>query len=226
MLTCKTQLAFDPGNGWAYGYSNDLLALIIEKVEGKPFGEYFKTEVLEPLEMHHTGFQVQDVSRLTSIHAPGPDGKLRVIESNQHSRYVNGKNYPRGSGGLASTADDYMHVCRMLLNEGLYNGKRLLKPESVKLMMQNVVPAEHLPMKVAGNEMTGQGYGLGLGIVMEGSPFGAEGDVYWPGAVFTYFFVNPEEKTIAIFMTQLYDMSRMDLIWEFHDLATKALEED
>ncbi len=220
---CSTQLAFEPGEGWSYGFSNDLLAYIIEKVTGTTIDDYLNEYILKPLEMHHTGFHVKNVASLTSVYATNPEGGLKAIETAAKSRYVNGKNMARGNGGLAGTAGDYLNFCRMILNNGTFKDKVILKPSSLKIMMENVVPAQYFPIKVATNEMIGQGYGLGFGVVLDNSPFGTKGDVYWPGALYTYFFVSPENKAIGIFMTQLYDMNKMGMIWEFHDLATKAL---
>ena len=222
-VICSTQLAFEPGEGWAYGLSNDLLAYIIEKVSGKTIDKYLDTHIFQPLEMEHTGFQTYELDLLISIHATDQEGGLKVIETAQESRYANGKTMARGNTGLVGTAGDYLHFCQMILNQGMYKGKRILTPGSLALMMENVVPEKYFPMKVAANEMLGQGYGLGFGVVMKNSPFGTKGDVYWPGSLYTYFFVSPKNNACGIFMTQLFDMNKMGLIWEFHDLATKAL---
>ncbi|MEM7374993.1 MAG: serine hydrolase domain-containing protein [Bacteroidota bacterium] len=223
-LICQTHLAFEPGEGWAYGYSNDLLAYIVEKVSGTPIDVYFDKHIFQPLDMHHTSFQTSNPDMLTSLHATRPEGGIQVVESPANSQYVTGENMPRGNTGLIGTAGDYLNFCRMILNKGTWNAKLILTPASMKVMQENVVKKKFFPIQVASNEMYGQGYGLGVGVVMEQSPFGTKGDIYWPGAYYTYFFVNPEQETIAIFMTQLFDMSRMNMIWEFHDLATKALD--
>ncbi|RMG28789.1 MAG: class A beta-lactamase-related serine hydrolase [Bacteroidetes bacterium] len=222
---CSTQLAFEPGKGWAYGYSNDLLACIIERVSGMPVEQFFKQHIFEPLEMKHTAFQVKEVDALTSVYAPNEAGELLAVETAANSRYVNGQNFARGNGGLAGPASDYLNFCRMLLKGGTFRGRRLLSPESVRAMMHNEVGEEWLPLKILNTSLTGQGYGLGLGVLMPDAPFGHAGDVFWPGALYTYFFINTQQQTIGIFMTQMRDMSRMSMMGEFHDLATKACEE-
>lgn len=223
---CETQLAFEPGTGWAYGYSNDLVAAVVEKVSRMSIDDYLHKHILAPLEMRHTSFHVSDPNTLTSVYATLPEGGIQVIGSRDNNRYVNGKNFGRGNGGLTSTAGDYLNFCQMIMNQGRFKGKQILQAESVKLMMQNVLAPEIQPMKVGGMELTGQGYGLGLGVVQQDSPFGTVGDVYWPGALYTYFFVSPTQNSIGIFMTQLQDPTRMGLVWEFHDLATKAWEKE
>lgn len=221
---CNTQLAFDPGEGWAYGYSNDLLAYIIERLTGQTIDKYLEENILKPLDMRHTSFLVENADLLASVYATVPEGGIKAIETGENSKYTNGENMPRGNGGLAGTAGDYLHFCQMILHKGTYKGRKILDPSSVEIMKKNVVKDQFFPIKVAANEMIGQGYGLGFGVVMDQSPFGTKGDLYWPGALYTYFFISPENKAIGIFMTQLYDFNKMGMIWEFHDLATKALD--
>src|ERR1700684_1167118 len=51
---------------------------------------------------------------------------------------------PSGGGGLVSTAEDYYRFAQMLANGGELDGKRVLSPESVKLMSSNHLPQELL----------------------------------------------------------------------------------
>lgn len=44
--------------------------------------------------------------------------------------------FARGSGGLVSTVWDYAVFCQMILNGGVYNGKRILNQNTVELMIQ------------------------------------------------------------------------------------------
>mgnify|MGYP003887711317 FL=1 len=216
-------MAFQPGKGWAYGYSNDLLAAVLEQVTQQSIEQYLAENLLRPLEMDQTRFQVADKNLFTTVYATKTEGGLEAIETAATSRYTNGKNFGRGNGGLVSTAGDYLNFCRMLLQNGEYKGKRILKATSIELMRKNAIPKEYLPFQVAGNKMLGQGYGFGFGVVGEQSPFGTVGDFYWPGALYTYFFISPENSAIGIFMTQLHDRNRMGMIWDFHSLATQAL---
>lgn len=220
---CGTQLAFQPGEGWAYGYSNDLLAYIIERVTQLSIEQYLVNNILQPLEMVQTRFQVLDNEKLTTVYATQTVGGLEPIEPPANSKYTNGENFGRGNGGLVSTAGDYLNFCRMLLQQGQFKGKQILQPSSIALLSKNAIPEAYLHYQVAGNEMIGQGYGLGVGVVRGNSPFGAKGDFYWPGALYTYFFVSPENNTIGIFMTQLHDRNRMGMLWEFHQLVTSSI---
>lgn len=215
-------LAFQPGTSWVYSYSTDILAYIVEQVSGMPIERFFSEKIFGPLQMEDTAFQVPSdkVGRFATLYATAEGGSLQAADLPETSPYVRGGYYPRGNGGLISTIIDYHRFARMLLQGGELEGVRLLAPESVQLMTRNHLPAELLPIAVAGDTMEGQGFGLGVGIMLEDTPFGAAGDYFWPGATYTYFFVSPELQLIGIFMAQLSDMNRRGVLDEFHDLAT------
>ncbi len=223
----ETPLAFQPGEGWAYSYSTDVLAYVVEQVSGQPIDEFFQERIFDPLKMEDTGFQVstEKVDRFSVLYATGKDGKLEVADAPGTSPFTNGTYFPRGNGGLTSTAGDYFRFAQMLLNKGSYDGVQILQPASVELMTQNHLPNHLKSISIGGKSFEGQAFGLGLGVLVDNPPFGSAGDFYWPGAAFTYFFVNPDNGTVAVFMTQLSDMTKMNLIWEFHDLASKVFEE-
>lgn len=225
-LHTETPLAFHPGQGWAYSYSTDVLAYIIEQVSGESIDHFLAKRIFEPLKMKDTGFQVpaEKMDRFATLYAKGDEGKLVAIDRPEDSPYTNGAYFPRGNGGLTSTISDYYRFAKMLLNGGSFGDVRILKKETIELMTTNLLPPEHLPIKLAGNEIPGYGFGLGFGVLVENPPYGSEGDYFWPGAAFTYFFVNPEEEFIGLFMTQLADMSRMHLIGEFHGLASETFK--
>ena len=54
----KVPLRFQPGKDWGYGYSSDVLGRLIEVVAGKPLAEFLRHEILEPLQLTETFFQV------------------------------------------------------------------------------------------------------------------------------------------------------------------------
>lgn len=63
------------------------------------------------------------------------------------------------SGGAQSTANDLMNFCSMLLNKGMFNGKRVLSEESVKLLLQTQTTSAMI--KYAPKSAEGYNYALG-----------------------------------------------------------------
>jgi CubicO group peptidase (beta-lactamase class C family) len=129
---------------------------------------------------------------------------------------TNRSNWPQGGGGMQSTASDYARFAQMLLNGGELDGVRLLSPSTVAFMTSDQLPPDvaYSPAALqilravgyAPPPREGQGYGLGVAVRTqegrnrrEGSP----GDFYWIGVYGTDFWVDPKEKLVAVFMTQV-----------------------
>lgn len=224
LTLAELPLAFQPGEGWAYSYSTDILAYIVEKASGLPFDQFLAERIFKPLKMQDTGFQVPSgkIDRFAALYVTGEDQQLQVADAPQTSPYTNGTYYPRGNGGLTATITDYSLFAKMLLNGGELNGVRLLQKNTVDLMTKNHLPDHLLPISIGGEALMGYGFGLGVGVLLEGTPFGTAGEYFWPGAAYTYFMVNPEKQGIALFMTQLSDMKKRYILEEFHDMASKV----
>ena len=135
----KVPLLFDPGAQWSYSIAVDVQALLVEKLSGRPFAEYVRQHVLEPLGMHDTGWRQPDerLPRLAAMYNK-KEGQL-VRNPDAATRKLNFQNNKLTGGGfgLASTIDDYMRFARMLLGSGELDGVMILKPSTVRLMSVN-----------------------------------------------------------------------------------------
>ena len=149
----------------------------------------FSDNIFTPLKMDDTGFQVpkEKTDRLAHLYKRGADGKLLLHESTKESPYTNGKNFPRGNGGLASTANDYMRFAKMIANGGSLEGVKILKKETVTLMTSNQLPLSQLPIHIGGQKLEGQGFGLGFGVLTANPPFGMEGGLLLAGSCLHLF---------------------------------------
>jgi CubicO group peptidase (beta-lactamase class C family) len=126
---------------------------------------------------------------------------------------------PSGGGGLVSTAYDYLHFCQMLLNQGTYEGKRLLSRKTVQLMT-----SDHLG-SIPG---MGPGLGFGLGVAVNKSPgeagiMGSAGEYNWGGAAGTKFWIDPQEQLIGIFMIQILPHNGLEYGSEFRVLTYQSI---
>ena len=123
----STALEFQPGSRWAYspGAGFETLGRIIEIASGEKLDQFFRAHIFEPLGMKDITFWPTDAQmpRVATVYGRGPTGLTRTPTPNDTlSRNV----YFRGSGGLYSTAEDYIPLGLMLANGGQLNGKRLL----------------------------------------------------------------------------------------------------
>ena len=192
----KTVLAFQPGTRWEYGRSTDVLGRIVEVVSGMTLGQFFETRIFKPLGMPDTFFTVpaDKVSRVAwPMVEPATGKRPNVHDPRTPQRFES------GGGGLYSTAADYLRFTTMLLNGGELDGVRLLSPKTVEHMTN-----DHLG-NVPGSNYPGFGFGLGFAVRthtgMNDMP-GSVGEYLWGGAQGTWFWIDPKEKLIAIFMSQ------------------------
>lgn len=183
----KLPLVHEPGTQWSYSVGLDLLGRVIEVVSGQPFDLFLKTRLFDPLGMKSTGFQVAaaDVGRLSTNYAPF-GGALLPIDPATSSIYLDKPPIPYGGGGLVSTARDYDRFLAMLLGEGETDGVRILKPETARLAMSNLLPAG---ASTKNSFVEGEGFGAGGRVSLPTSPTG-EGVFGWGGAAGTIGFVD------------------------------------
>lgn len=187
----------EPGRQWYYSASPDVLALLIEHFSGMSTAEFLQKRLFDPLGMKDTGYNLPESkkARVVSLHYKNKEDEL-VLSPRQTQ--TEGNKVFGGTHGLFSTAADYMKFCTMLLHNGKYNGKQFLSRKTVELMTLN--HTGHLYNR------PGHGFGLGFAIledVADAQRLGSEGQYFWSGAYNTYFFIDPKEEMITIFMTQL-----------------------
>lgn len=197
-------LLHQPGETWHYSVSTDVLGRLVEVVSGKTLDTFFQTRIFEPLGMDDTMFEVpsDEMDRFATNYAVGENGKLMVQDRKASSEFAAPVRFLSGGGGLVSTMDDYLRFARMLLNEGVLDGTRLLSPKTVDLMTRNHLDGTFEP---------GWGFGLGVRVctdLPQAQTLGSEGMYGWSGAANTFFFIDPSEELIGMVWTQLFPHGR------------------
>jgi len=160
----KIPLLFHPGSNFHYSTAVDVLGYLVQVISGMPFEDFLKQRIFDPLGMPDTAFYVppEKTGRFTVVYGPEDGGGVKVVEQVKGSRYLNPPKAPSGGGGLVSTAYDYLRFCQMLLNQGEFEGVRLLGRKTVELMT-----LDHLPCgeNCFGNPQ--EGFGLGVSVVRD-----------------------------------------------------------
>jgi CubicO group peptidase (beta-lactamase class C family) len=209
-------LAYQPGSMFEYGMSTDVVGRIIEVQSQQDLERFFAERIAKPLGMNDTGFRLTStqVERLAEAQPLNKGGPAIIVGYNP----AKPAKWFSGGGGLLSTAMDYARFCQMLLNDGQLDGVRLLSRKSAELMRSN-----HLPPDIGYGSFTqelgmtaplpalGQGYGLGVGVRLEqgrATVPGSVGDYFWGGATGPYYWIDPQEKLVAIMMLQDLDATR------------------
>jgi CubicO group peptidase (beta-lactamase class C family) len=239
----RLPLAYQPGTKWNYGMSIDVCAHLVEILSSKPLQDFLRERIFEPLGMIDTGFAVppEKRHRLATMYG-NPDISLNtlstILEASQRgiverrdveptNPSTNTRTFARGGHGLFSTAHDYLRFAQMLLNRGELDGAHILAPKVADLMHMNHVSEALLPCQIGLIPMLGYGFGLGsrvlLNVAQSMTP-GSPGEFGWGGAAKTYYWVDPKEQFIGIFMTQ-YMVSFHTPEKDFQVLAYQAILE-
>jgi CubicO group peptidase (beta-lactamase class C family) len=231
----KLPLEFSPGEAWNYSVSTDVLGYLVEVISGKPFEQFLKERIFDPLGMNDTGFHVPSAKadRLAACYsADGKGGKV-LQDDPKTSSYLEAPSFVSGGGGLASTAADYLTFCRALIHDGEIGGVRLLSPKTLQLMTSNHLPGgKYLPemSRSLFSEAAYNGIGFGLGFSVTIDPAqtlipGSNGEYSWGGAATTSFWIDPAEDLIAIFMTQVLPSGAYPVRRELRTLIYSAITE-
>jgi CubicO group peptidase (beta-lactamase class C family) len=190
--------------------------VLVEKLTGQPFEAYARQHIFEPLRMKDTAWTQPEerFPRLATSYAKGPDGKMhRKSEADIRRNNFASRQLTRGGSGLVSSLDDYMRFARMLLNGGMLDGVRILKPSTVDLMSTNQLdPAITKRSWLRDKANGGFGFDFAVRTGQSEAPNenrGAVGEFFWDGAWSTLFWVDPANKITTVFFVQSepYDAS-------------------
>ena len=216
-----------PGSGWHYSNSTDLLGVIIARASGESFPDFLRARILNPLGMGDTGFfaPLEKFDRLSVGYARDKAGTLAVHDEARTGFWSKPPVFPAGGGGLLSTLDDYLAFARMLLSEGVAGGERILSKSSVNLMTLNQLSFPQLrPLEASVDFLQGQGFGLGLSIALrDHDKRRSAGSFTWPGGYGTTWFADPKENLIAVLMSQVWQESLNEIGPAFEEAVYVAV---
>jgi CubicO group peptidase (beta-lactamase class C family) len=217
-------LPFDaqPGEQWIYGFSTDILGVVVEKVSGMSLDQFFRTRIFDPLKMADSSFFLppERRDRLVTVYSATGGGIIRAPDGGTgQGDYVDGaRTCFSGGAGLLSTPADYARFLQMLLNGGELGGVRLLSPKSVELMTANHVGTLYQEGVL--------GFGLGFDVIEHVGRYGRPGSVgsySWGSAYYARYFVDPQEELFAIFFSQLVPTGGLDLQDKFRVLVYQSI---
>ena len=189
-------LDFQPGSRWAYspGVGLDVVARIVEIVSGQRFDEFLQDRIFDPLDMKSCYFNVP----------PEYQSKRVVIAYRDMSRFFDRPptKYFSASGGLSSSAEDYLKFEQMLVNGGELFGNRLLSPRTVRMMGSNQIGDLYRGFS---RNQEGMGFGYTVGVTVDPITSNARrsaGAFGWGGAFGTRSWSDPEEELTAVLFLQ------------------------
>src|SRR5262245_59111591 len=232
-----------PGAGFHYSSSTDLLGFLIARLEGASLGELLARRVFAPLAMRDTGFAVprEKRARRAALSGFDDDGRLTTLTAapGRHAleERPDDMTFESGGQGLWSTLDDYLVFARMLLGDP--DVPALLGAETLALMTSNqLTPEQRAAARMFGRPLfaVGHGYGMGVAVVLEPEKAdvmrcrGGIGTIGWPGAYGGWWQADPNDRSVLIFLSHnMLELSQMargiglgawSAIASFHAIAT------
>ncbi len=202
----KAPLAHQPGTVWEYSLASDMLGRVVEAASGQRLADFLSERLFRPLAMNDSGFWVPK-DKLGRLANPLPVDRL----SGKANKLIDVSAVPNndsGGAGGVSTAGDYLRFAQMLSNGGQLDGARVLGRTTVALMT-----SDHLGTRINAPVTPGElllgtpGYTFGLGFAVRQGPGvagvpGSAGEFMWAGYAGTYFWVDPKEQLVGVYMTQ------------------------
>lgn len=211
-------MQFEPGERWKYCQSGiNTAARVVEIVSGVSFDVFVAQRITRPLGMKHTTFYptAADQSRLVTAYARNKDtGALEPVA--QRPDYGTRDRPPQGNGGLYSTAPDYARFCQMLLNRGVFEGRRYLSEAAFKTL--TTPQTGNLPTGFFQTEALGQrgaDYGWGIATAIQRRPHDgmamlSPGTFGHGGAWGTQAWVDPVRGVAYVLMVQRSNFPNSD----------------
>jgi len=234
----------EPGAGFHYGHSTDLLGFLLARLEGAPLSAVLERRVFGPLGMRDTGFTIPLARRdrragLCGFDDEGHVAPLTAAPGGQAlAERPAEMTFESGGQGLWSTLDDYLNFARMLIGDDV-PGAPLLGRETLAMMTSNqLTPDQRTAARMFGRPLfaAGHGYGMGVAVVMEPETAdvlrcrGGIGTIGWPGAYGSWWQADPNDLSVLIFfshnMVEMHQMARgiglgvWSAIGNFHQIAT------
>ncbi|MEV5026637.1 serine hydrolase domain-containing protein [Paenibacillus sp. LPE1-1-1.1] len=202
----KEPLLFEPGTRWNYSFCHDVLAALVEVVDGRQFSTYIRDEITGPLGLKDTGFDlsIEQQSRLAPQYEYDKELGKPIRKDENIARF--GSEYESGGAGLFSTVNDYAMFLNTLTNLGTSsNNIRILSPASVELMR-----TDHLTESTRGDfsweHMAGYGFGLGVRTHISATKSGSLssiGEFGWSGAAGCLAIIDPNSQLTVMYGQQL-----------------------
>ncbi|MDA0171025.1 beta-lactamase family protein [Solirubrobacter taibaiensis] len=178
-------LLFQPGEGWQYETSMNLLGIVLERATGRSLGELMAERIFEPLKMRDTAFVAADPARLAAAY----DSSLELIDP-PDGKFAHPPGFEQLSGGLVSSAGDVLRFYSGMADGELLSdaSRAALTSDALTAQQRAAAPAAFLPSFAS--------WGLGTGVIPETGAWG------WTGGSGTTASVDPSHDTVAVLLTQ------------------------
>ena len=213
-VAAKQPLMFEPGSEFLYGINQAILGRLVEVLSGVSFADYLQANVFGPLEMTSTSFVLDDArrARLQPLWInleiapviegmPPPGGTIKGFTTLLNEMTYSPRSKAHfGGEGLISCPADYARFCQMLVQGGVYKGRRVLSEDSIQRMVAPKSRDIFAPAMPPGMDM---GYSVFVMRDAAGEGTRAPAGIFgWSGYHNTHFWIDPQNDLFALFMSR------------------------
>ncbi|WP_053364985.1 serine hydrolase domain-containing protein [Bacillus sp. FJAT-27245] len=193
-LVLNQPLSNSPGSTYTYSDLNMItLGVLIERLSGKRQDEFVKEYLTDPLKMKDTMYNPPgSLKERIAATEYQPWTNRGIVWGEVHDENAWSLDGVAGHAGVFSTAEDLAKLAHMYLNDGRYGDKQILRPETVRMLVENQIP------EFPGNDH-GLGWEIAQGWFMDA--LADESALGHTGYTGTSIVVNRENNTIAILLT-------------------------
>ena len=186
-LVAKYDLAYEPGTKWVYsGVGYCVLGRVVEVALGKSLEVISQETLFRPLGLSNTTFLPSREMRKTVPTAYLREG--RQLKARASLAEIDELRFILPGGSLFTNLDALAAFGQMHLNDGFYNGKRILSEESVTEMR-----------KLQSSARPGRTYGLGW-FRDDVSELGLAGQTFHGGALGAHFRIDRRRQLVCAFL--------------------------
>ena len=220
-------LAFQPGTHWRYSTCADVLGAVVEVVSGKKFGDFLREKIFTPLEMVDTDFYVPEHKRdrFVTCYVRGEKGLTPWTDIHLACGvYDRAPAFESGGAGLVSTLKDYSHFADMMMHKGVWRGRRVLSPASVKFL--TTPQLNDVQQRDLWDSLNGYSYGKLCRVCTEPEKVAgmALPDEYgWDGWLGTYLCNFPNEGITLLSMQNTTDTGTSSMVRKVRNALIAAM---
>ncbi len=217
---------FPPGTSVSYQSMGTLvLSAIVEQVSGKPLPGFLRENVFGPLGLSSSalGAATLPAERLVRVRQPR---EQEGTDWGWNSSYW--RNLGAPWGGMFSTPQEYLVLCRLFAEGGQVDGVRICSPATVTLMTTNRLrDLPDIPESMARTQPWGLGWRLNhpgmadsFGDLLSDRAFG-----HW-GATGTMAWVDPRSRVSCVILTTAPLDENTSKLVRLSNLVAAAVHDD
>lgn len=216
----KAGLHARPGEKWIYSVAGYyVLGEIIRRTSGMEAEEYIRRHIFTPCEMFDTHWRIDANPALIERYNIANETDLDMVRKSKSLgiMYMANRTYksyigvPETAGGQMSTCRDMIKFGQMILQDGIYNGKRVIGKKALSLLYTNLLNPGTRNVTFGKDEAIMYGAGAAIySAEYDKEQFLTEGTMYHEGAGTSVFLVDREKNFTACFQTSF----RKEFDWD------------